>query len=266
MKKLFIVFALVLTSAAAQAVEKRYVTDTLWLQLRSGPSQEYRILKALQSGEHLIFISEDEATGYTKVKTDKGIEGWVLTRFLETEPVAKEKLILANRELEKLQAELETAQNQKAEFQAEVERLKSERSGLGRENSDLEQQLERITNISENALTLDEKVKKLTQRNQDLEIRLQRRLFSPEHEFHQLASTICARTVDSHRTHDNFTRRLVRGHKETGLTVCVSHHPFDDLLGFYKLVLGLVILQHEPIALQVLDFFDSHPETHQTVI
>ena len=60
MKKLFIVFALVLTSAAAQAVEKRYVTDTLWLQLRSGPSQEYRILKALQSGEHLIFISEDE--------------------------------------------------------------------------------------------------------------------------------------------------------------------------------------------------------------
>ncbi|WP_296985852.1 MULTISPECIES: TIGR04211 family SH3 domain-containing protein [unclassified Thalassolituus] len=173
MKKLFIVFALVLTSAAAQAVEKRYVTDTLWLQLRSGPSQEYRILKALQSGEHLIFISEDEATGYTKVKTDKGIEGWVLTRFLETEPVAKEKLILANRELEKLQAELETAQNQKAEFQAEVERLKSERSGLGRENSDLEQQLERITNISENALTLDEKVKKLTQRNQDLEIRLE---------------------------------------------------------------------------------------------
>ncbi|MAS23892.1 MAG: hypothetical protein CMI08_16660 [Oceanospirillaceae bacterium] len=172
-KKLFIVFALVLTSAAAQAVEKRYVTDTLWLQLRSGPSQEYRILKALQSGEHLIFISEDEATGYTKVKTDKGIEGWVLTRFLETEPVAKEKLILANRELEKLQAELETAQNQKAEFQAEVERLKSERSGLGRENSDLEQQLERITNISENALTLDEKVKKLTQRNQDLEIRLE---------------------------------------------------------------------------------------------
>jgi len=172
-KNLIICVTLLFTSIAANAVEKRYVTDTLWLQLRSGPSQEFRILKALQSGEHLIFIEEDEASGYTKVRTDKGLEGWVLTRFLETEPVSKEKLILANRELEKIKAELETTKTQRAEFQAEVEKLKSERSGLGRENTDLEDELTRIKNISENALTLDEKVKKLTQRNQDLEIKLE---------------------------------------------------------------------------------------------
>ncbi len=173
MKKLFIVFALIFTATAAQAVEKRYVTDSLWLQLRSGPGQEYRILKALQSGEHLIFIEENADVGYTKVRTDKGLEGWVLTRFLVDEPVAKEKLILANRELEKVKAELETTKTQKAEYQAEVEKLKSERSGLGRENTDLEDELNRIKTISENALALDEKVKKLTQRNQDLEIKLE---------------------------------------------------------------------------------------------
>ena len=161
MKKLFIVFALIFTATAAQAVEKRYVTDSLWLQLRSGPGQEYRILKALQSGEHLIFIEENADVGYTKVRTDKGLEGWVLTRFLVDEPVAKEKLILANRELEKVKAELETTKTQKAEYQAEVEKLKSERSGLGRENTDLEDELNRIKTISENALALDEKVKKL---------------------------------------------------------------------------------------------------------
>ncbi len=173
MKKILLTLTLIVSAAAANAVEKRYVTDTLWLQLRSGPSQEYRILKALQSGEHLIFVEEDEATGYTKVKTDKGLEGWVLTRFLEKEPVAREKLILANRELDKIKAELETAQTQKAEFQAEVEKLKSERSGLGRENTDLEKELENIKAISSNALTLNEKAKKLSQRNQELEIQVE---------------------------------------------------------------------------------------------
>ncbi|WP_430462920.1 TIGR04211 family SH3 domain-containing protein [Thalassolituus sp. LLYu03] len=173
MKKLFLAFTLILTAASASAVEKRYVTDTLWLQLRSGPSQEFRILKALPSGEHLIYLEEDAETGYTKVQTDKGLEGYVLTRFLETEPVAKEKLILANRDLDKMKAELDAARTQRDQFQAEVERLKSERSGLGRENTDLEKELDRVKNISANALTLDEKVKLMSQRNQELEIQVE---------------------------------------------------------------------------------------------
>jgi len=172
-KKIVLAFSLLLMAVSASAVEKRYVTDTLWLQLRSGPSQEFRILKALPSGEHLIFLEEDEDSGYTKVKTDKDLEGWVLTRFLEMEPVAKEKLILANRELDKVKAELDTTKAQKDEYKSEVEKLKSERSGLGRENTDLEKELERIKTISSNALALDEKVKKLTQRNQELEIQVE---------------------------------------------------------------------------------------------
>jgi len=172
-KKIVLAFSMLLMAVSASAVEKRYVTDTLWLQLRSGPSQEFRILKALPSGEHLIFLEEDEESGYTKVKTDKDLEGWVLTRFLEMEPVAKEKLILANRELDKVKAELDTTKAQKDEYKTEVEKLKSERSGLGRENTDLEKELERIKTISSNALALDEKVKKLTQRNQELEIQVE---------------------------------------------------------------------------------------------
>jgi SH3 domain protein len=172
-KKIVLAFSMLLMAVSASAVEKRYVTDTLWLQLRSGPSQEVRILKALPSGEHLIFLEEDEESGYTKVKTDKDLEGWVLTRFLEMEPVAKEKLILANRELDKVKAELDTTKAQKDEYKTEVEKLKSERSGLGRENTDLEKELERIKTISSNALALDEKVKKLTQRNQELEIQVE---------------------------------------------------------------------------------------------
>lgn len=169
-----LLFALTTFSVNTQAaVEKRYVADSLWLQLRSGPSSEFRILKALKSGEHLIFIEEDAEKKYTKVKTSKGLEGWVLTRFLVNEPIAKEKLILASREMEKLKAELETTKNQKAELEGQVENLKSDRSGLNRSQDKLEKELKRIKTISANALALDEKSKKLTQRNQELEIQVE---------------------------------------------------------------------------------------------
>lgn len=173
MKKFLLALTLLSITAGAAAVEKRYVTDTLWLQLRSGPSTEYRILQAIPSGEHLIFIEEDADTGYTKVKTDKGLEGYVLSRFLETEPIAKEKLVLANRELERVKAELETTRTQRNQLQSEVEKLKSERSGLGRENTDLEKELERIKSISAGALELDEKARTLSERNQELELQLE---------------------------------------------------------------------------------------------
>lgn len=165
--------ALLFTLSAHAAVEKRYVTDSLWLQMRSGPSNEFRILKALKSGEHLIFIEEDTEAKYTKVKTSKGLEGWVLTRFLVNEPISKEKLILANREMEKLKAELQTTQAQKEGFEKEVETLKSDRSGLNRNQGKLEKELKRIKTISANALALDEKSKKLTMRNQELEIQVE---------------------------------------------------------------------------------------------
>lgn len=173
MKKFLLALTLMATAAGAAAVEKRYVTDTLWLQLRSGPSTEYRILQALPSGEHLIVIEEDAETGYTKVKTDKGQEGFVLSRFLEMEPIAKEKLVLANRELEKVKAELETTRTQRNELRTEVEKLKSERSGLGRSKNELEEELNRIKTISANALELDEKARTLTERNQELELQLE---------------------------------------------------------------------------------------------
>lgn len=173
MKKFLIAMTLLGVTFGAAAVEKRYVTDMLWLQLRAGPSMEYRILKALPSGEHLIYIEEDAETGYTKVQTDKGLEGYVLSRFLEPEPVAKEKLILAQRELDKVKAELDTTRQQRNAFQGEVEKLKSERSGLGRENTDLEKELDRIKNISSSALELDERARQLTDRNRELEVQLE---------------------------------------------------------------------------------------------
>ncbi len=174
MKQLFCMFLLTLIATTSYAaVEKRYVSDKLWLQLRSGPGSDFRILKALPSGEHLIYMEQTEDKNYTKVTTDKGVEGWVLTRFLEEEPVAKEKLILSQRALVKVQAELDTLKKQTEALNKEKSSLSGDRSSLAREKKNLEKELKRIKAISANALQLDSKNTKLTKRNQELEIQLE---------------------------------------------------------------------------------------------
>jgi SH3 domain protein len=162
-----------MTTTGYAAVEKRYVSDQLRLQLRSGPGNEFRIIKTLSSGAHLIYIEETENKNHTKVKTDKGIEGWVLSQFLVKSPVAKEKLILTERKLNKVQAELDTLKQQTDALTQEKTTLSGDRSSLSREKKSLEKELKRITDISANALQLDSKNTKLTKRNQELEIQLE---------------------------------------------------------------------------------------------
>jgi SH3 domain protein len=173
-KQLFCMLLLTLmTTTSYAAVEKRYVSDQLWLQLRSGPGNEFRIIKTLASGSHLIFIEETESKNYAKVKTSKGVEGWVLTQFLVNEPVAKEKLIFSQRKLKKVQAELDTLQLQAKALTKEKSTLSGDRSSLSRDKKSLEKELKRITDISANALQLNSKNIKLTKRNQELEIQLE---------------------------------------------------------------------------------------------
>lgn len=160
-----------LMSETAHAVEKRYVTDQLFIQLRSGASNAHRILKVLQSGEHLIYLGEEG--DFTQVKTSKGIEGWVRSQYLVKQPVAKENLIFANRELDNLKAELATATEQRNQLRQDLEATKSERADASRSNTELERELERIKSISENAVALDDKARKLTLRNQELELQVE---------------------------------------------------------------------------------------------
>lgn len=175
MKKLIASAMLLSLSLTAAAVEKRYVSDTLHLDLRSGPSNEYRIITYIASGEHLVLLEDESLTDdrYAKVRTNKDIEGYVLTRFLQDEPIAKEKLIFANREIENLKKELDTTKKQRDELRGDAKKLQAESSDLSSTNSQLEKELEHIKSISASALKLDKENKELTSKNQELEIQLQ---------------------------------------------------------------------------------------------
>ena len=72
--------------------ESRYVSDTLEITMRSGKGTSFGITRMLRSGTRLEVLDEDKKTGYTKVRTKSGKEGWVLSRFLMKSPAARDRL------------------------------------------------------------------------------------------------------------------------------------------------------------------------------
>jgi len=160
-------------SMAETTGEVRYVTDQMWLQLRSGPSSGHRILQTLKTGTSLTILEEDKEKGYTHVQTSRGKEGWVLTRYLVRTPIARIRLAKAEETLSKLTAELGQTKTLLSDAQSTLEELRKEKSDLEQIHSTTSKELDQIKTLSSNAIELDVKSKKLTMRNQELEIQLE---------------------------------------------------------------------------------------------
>jgi len=153
----FVLLALIPLAAPAWAA--LYVTDQLEITLRSGPGLDFKILKMLPSGVELTQIEEKE--GWTQVRTPRGEEGWVITRYLTTEPPKGPRLEAALRELEKTRAD---AAAQKKEFDAvrgERDRLAGEARRLeGRLNS-VEKEYGDWKKVNEGVVALRDKAQAL---------------------------------------------------------------------------------------------------------
>jgi len=106
---------LCLLATAVVAGERAYVTDKLEVQMRSGQSLQHKILKMIPSGTALTVLEEDDATGYTRVSLDSGDEGWILSRYLTAQPVARVQMEDAIRKSAEL---TETNKSLKAELTA----------------------------------------------------------------------------------------------------------------------------------------------------
>ena len=61
--------------------ETAYITEKLEVPVRSGESREYRIIRYLQAGTRVEMIQTYES-GYTKIRDERGREGFVLGRYL----------------------------------------------------------------------------------------------------------------------------------------------------------------------------------------
>lgn len=143
---------LMLMSRPGFAQGEMYITDQFEVTMRSGTSTANSIIKVLKSGEAVNVLEADLATQYSLVESSDGKKGYVLSRFLDEIPSARERL-------EKLQVNSDQQTQAIEELSAEIEQLESNLENQRTDNEALktallasESELAQVREASENAL------------------------------------------------------------------------------------------------------------------
>lgn len=93
------------TQAMAQSDNQAWVTDELSTYVRSGPTDNYRIIGTLSAGEQVEI--QETSGNYTRVLNDSGNSVWVLSDELQQTPSAREQLPALEEQVGELSDELD---------------------------------------------------------------------------------------------------------------------------------------------------------------
>ena len=152
----------------------QYIRDELYVPLRSGQGNQYRILNSsLSSGTALTVLEVDESSGWSRVRTRSGLEGWIESQYLTPQPIAADRL-------KRAQAEAEKLREANTDLRAQLEELRGEHTGtsaeldrLAEENRQVTAELEQLQEISANTVKIDRDNKALLQTNEMLRNQLE---------------------------------------------------------------------------------------------
>lgn len=180
--RLTVAIVLLLMSASAVAAT-RYVSDQLSINMRRGPSTSYGISELIEAGTRVQTLGQ--TNGWTKIRTPEGEVGYVLTRFLSTQPAARDRIQDIKAQLARLKKQ---NKGQVAKLKEENKALRAELAEalhgskkLGRlkrelvaENEALKAELERIKRVSANALQIKQQNQKYREKLLVLKSELER--------------------------------------------------------------------------------------------
>lgn len=163
-----LLIGLVVSSAAS--AETVYIRDTLYVPLRGGQSQEHRILnRGLRSGTALERLEENEETGYSRVRTSEGLEGWLQTQYLVEQPIASTRLDDLQAQLDELEARHQQTLLRLREANEAGETLSSNTSSLAEANAALQQELDELKALAADVIAIDEENQRLNEERDTLQ-------------------------------------------------------------------------------------------------
>lgn len=152
---------LFVSSWAVAQSQSAWVSDEFEITLRTGPSTSNAIERMLSSGTALEVLENDAETGYSRVRTVAGTEGWVLTRYLMNEPSAREQLASLTNRLTSATAEGSSLESQLAAVNAEYDAAGRRIAELERQKGALEAELAEIKRTAANVLSINDQNKQL---------------------------------------------------------------------------------------------------------
>jgi len=172
-------FTIILTVCGFVQAETVYVSDELSINMRTDKGNQFRITKVLKSGSKLRVLQVDKS-GYTKVKAEGGSTGWVLSRFLSKEPIAREQVKQAKARAAKLQIEKKQLQEELKQFKKDKTVLSQSEQRLLQHNQKLTTEVNKLRKIAARPMQLE--ADNETLRNELLKNEAQSRLLKQEHQ------------------------------------------------------------------------------------
>lgn len=150
-----------LANTVAWAEDVKYVTDEFEITLRDGKGTPNKILKIIPTGAKVEILEEDAEGGYSRVRFNGDTEGWVLTRYLISQPIAKIRLQSAQQKIEKMKTTISELENEVNALRTSKASLEKENLALGKSTERLGKDLEAVRKVSAKPLALNDENEEL---------------------------------------------------------------------------------------------------------
>ncbi|KRT54265.1 SH3 domain protein [endosymbiont of Ridgeia piscesae] len=145
-----------------------YITDTFKVTMRSGESSTHRILRMLNSGDQIDLLSTNSESGYSKIRTASGLEGYVLSRQLMSQPSARNQLKTLQQRVHELESAPAELSGKLARLQRQHDSLLQEHKALQQTRNQLNQELQSIQRTASNAIRISNERNDLRKQVADL--------------------------------------------------------------------------------------------------
>ena len=146
-----------------------FVTDELVITLRTGPSTQNSIIANLSTGDAVEVLERDDEAGYTRVRVlDDGDEGWVLSRYLMSEPTSDQALATTSQQLNDARAQIDSLQSELSDLRSSLTESQSALTAVESSHRDVSAELDDIRTASASVIELRDDNESLRQRNIEL--------------------------------------------------------------------------------------------------
>lgn len=155
--------------------QERYISDLLYVPLRSGMGNQYRIIHGgLPSGTRLELLREEETEDgevWSLVRTQDGEEGWIRSQFLLDEPTAAMKLASVERRNQELSEQNQQWQERLDQLQSDSGEAEQKLAKLRENYQELQNAHEELQAIASDSVELHEQHQSLSENYQMLQTR-----------------------------------------------------------------------------------------------
>lgn len=160
-------FLYLILASPAWSEETAYVTDVLYVPIRSGATNQHRIVnKGLKSGSKLAVLEANSDNTWSKIRTQKGLVGWIQNQYLVKNQTANLRLANAEKKLTSNTSSLAKAKENVNVLTNKLNHEVAAHKKCLEDKTTMSLELQKIKSISSGAIEMDQRYQELLEQHQ----------------------------------------------------------------------------------------------------